>query len=238
VSSSPKTPEHKPRRPRTDAKTRQVYTNVADLSDNARQLVEHMLARGATFEDVVETLDERHQGYVTLQAVRNFFRDNLELQKRRVLHQVETAEALKASLAANPQSAEGRLAEAAFLTGYMGLTRQAAAVTLKDSERARMENENLHLRQQTLALKRDKTLQDRNISRARARLLSAQWRLAKAALLDLQRKLEKAPPGQALGPETLQKIRQIYGLIAQPAVPAAAGQTAPGEEGNDAPSQA
>jgi hypothetical protein len=212
-----------------DEKTCKVYTDVADLSPTSRELVEQMLARGSTFEDVVETLDERHQEYLTLQAVRNLFRDNLELQKRRVLHQVETAEALKASLAENPQSAEGRLADAAFLTGYLGLTRQAAAVTLTDSQRARMQNENLHLRQQILALKRDKTLQDRNISRARARVLSAQWQLAKQHLRELQRQLEKAPRGQGLGPETLHKIRQIYGLIAQPAIP---------EEGNDAPAQA
>ena len=72
-----------------------VHANVTDLPADLRQVVEQMLRDGATFEDVVDAVEERGRDRVSLVAVENYFRSNLVLQHDRARRQLATAAALK-----------------------------------------------------------------------------------------------------------------------------------------------
>jgi hypothetical protein len=206
----------------------ELKTDVAELPAEQQELVERMLVQGATFEDVVDAVNERGPATITQQAVENFFRGNLDLQKRRVLHQVEKAQALMGTLG-NPETAEGRLARAALFTGFMQLHRDTAAVSLREADNARLARENLRLKQHVLILRRNNLVQERAYKQARARFMQLKVQKLKAELHQLQRALNAAGAQRWLGPEAFQKIQEIYGLISEPFVP---------EEGAHAPSQA
>ena len=195
-----------------------LHSDVARLPEPLRRLVEKMLVEGATFEDVVQAVNERGDEGVTQSAVQNFFRSNLELQKQRVRHQVETAEALKAAFD-HPRSAEGKLADAVLLTGFLGLTHKSSEFTRRDAERARLHRENLHLKQQLLRLQVQKAEQDRNLNRARIRSELAKYQVAKIRIRQLYRALQETSNTRGLGPEAMQKIQEIYGIVTQPFVP-------------------
>ena len=202
---------------------RAYQSDVADLPDEKRRLVEQMLVEGAPFEDVVDAVNERDGDGVTLTAVENFFRGDLELQKRRARHQVESVQALKQSLG-DPDSAEGQLAAAALFTGFLGLNRKSAELNLKDAERLRLLRENLSLRNRLLRLRGKREVQLMAYTKARIKLELAKWELAKGQITKLYRELQAPGQEARLGPETLQKIQEIYGLISLPQVPSDAAR--------------
>jgi hypothetical protein len=203
---------------------RPLHTDVAQLPADLRQLVEQMLADGATFEDVVEAVAARGGAGVTLAAVETFFRGNLALQQERVRRQVEAARALKKALG-NSGSSQARLAEAALLTGLMRLNRKGSEISFRDVMRARAERSNLHLKQQLLRLKVRKAVQDREWNRARLRAERARWRLTKLRIVELQRALQTEGKPTGISPEILQKIQEIYGLVTLPTAPAVGQKT-------------
>jgi hypothetical protein len=112
-------------------------TDAAELPDELRELAERMLIEGATFEDVHEAVNERLGPNMTLQAIQNLYRGNIDLQKQRIQCQLERAQELRESFA-HPESAEAQLANAAILMGLQNLTRKGADLTLRDSMRARL----------------------------------------------------------------------------------------------------
>ena len=194
---------------------RTIHVTVAELPADLRQLVEQMLTDGATFEDVVDAVAERGGDGVTLGAVENFFRGNLTLQQERVRRQVATAQALKKAVGRSG-SGQARLAEAALLTGLMRLSRKGSELNLKDAMRERIERENLSLKRQLLRLRVRKAVQDQEFARAHFRADLAKWQLSKARIADLRRTLETEGKQAKLGPETMQKIQEIYGLVISP----------------------
>jgi hypothetical protein len=194
---------------------RTVHANVAELPADLRRLVEQMLTNGATFEDVVDAVAERGGPGVSLSAVENFFRGNLALQQERVRRQVATAQALKKALGGSG-SGQARLAEAALLTGLLRLSRKGSELNLKDAMRERIECENLGLKRQLLRLRVRKAVQDQQFARAHIRAELAKWQLTKSRIAELRRTLETGGKKANLGPETMQKIQEIYGLVISP----------------------
>jgi len=213
-------------------------TDVNSLPPDMQQLIEQMLTEGATFEDVVQTVNERHAEGVTLTAVQNFFRSNLALQKQRILHQVDSVETLKAALDKDPDSAEGRLAAAALFHGYLGLHRKSALITPKDAARDRLQRRNLDLQNQLLVMKKEKSSLDLKFSRERIRLLRAQVSKAGKQLYQLECQLREHRGPQALGPEAFQKIQEIYGIFSQTRPLLREEPHPTPEEGDHAPAQA
>ena len=202
---------------RTKAASARTYKNdVMRLDADQRKLVRQMLIDGATFEDVVEAVNERGGDGITLSAVQNYFQGSLEIQKKRVHRLVESAEALLATVDKDPKSAEAQLARATFLTGYSRVHRNASLITPKDAERSRMERENLALKHQILIMRRKKAMQDLDYSRARTRLILLTQGKLQEEILKLQREVKTHRPGEPMGPEMLQRIQQIYGLACQP----------------------
>jgi hypothetical protein len=194
---------------------RTIHVTVADLPDPLRQLVEQMLRDGATFEDVVDAVAERGGEGVSLTAVENFFRGNLALQQDRVRRQVATAQALKKALG-GAASGQARLAEAALLTGLQRLNRKTSELDLKDVFRLRAERENISLKRRILRMQARKAAQDQQIAQVHIRNELAKWRIARIRITELQRTLQSGGKQANLGPEAMQKIQEIYGLVISP----------------------
>jgi hypothetical protein len=193
-------------------------SEVAELPSELAELVERMLTEGATFEDTYEAVNERGGPAVTLQGIQNFYRGNLELQKRRIQFQLERARQLKESFA-HPESAEAQLASAAILTGLQSLTRKGAELTLRDSMRARLERENLLLKQDLLRLKVAREAEDQRLRRTKMYAELIKWQAARIKLQQLRRQLLQEGKTKVLGPEAMEKIQEIYGLLRIPVVP-------------------
>jgi hypothetical protein len=192
-------------------------SDVAELPDDLRRLVECMLMEGATFEDTYEAVNERGGPTVTLQAIQNFYRGNLKLQKNRIQFQLERARQLKESFA-HPESAEAQLANAAILMGLQSLTRKGAELTLRDAMRARLERENLMLKQDLLRLKLAREEEDQRLRRTKMHSELIKWQAAKIKLQQLRRQLMQEGKTKVLGPEAMEKIQEIYGLLRIPVV--------------------
>ncbi len=184
-------------------------------SETARKLVEKLLTEGSTFEEVVETANERGVSGATLTAVKSYFQGNPELQAKRVHYLIETSESLLKGLG-DPESAEARLARAAFLTGYLNLYQDAEPITPKDAEHARMERANLDLKHKLVVVQRDKARQALRFSEERIRLLILTQQKVKQEMATLQQDAKRQQAGEPLGPAMLQRIQQIYGLTCQP----------------------
>ena len=194
-------------------------TSGAVLPAEKQPLVAELLVEGATFEDVVETVNEGEGPKVTQGAVERFFRSNLELQKRRVERLVEKAEALKTSLQADPNSAERKLAEAALLTGLMRLSRGGSELSVKDVVSLRLQHDNLRLKQRILRLKERDAIQKHHINEARMRHEFEKFKLTREKARQIREHLRSLKQGQQLGPETFVKIQEIYGLLNEPFIP-------------------
>ena len=190
-----------------------------------KDFVEKLLIEGSTFEEVVETAQERNVPGITLNAVRSYFQGSPELQAQRVRYLVETGESLLAGLG-DPDSAEARLAKAAFLTGYLNLHQDAGPVTPKDAEHARMERANLNLKHKLLVVQRDKARQALRFSEERTRILVLTQQKLKEEVATLQQDAKRQQAGEPLGPAMLQRIQQIYGLTCQPMLNGGRGDAA------------
>ena len=93
--------------------------------------------------------------------------------------------------------------------------------------RQRIEHENLALKRQLLRLRVRKEAQDQAFARVHIRAELMKWKLAKARITELERTLETGGKQANLGPETMQKIQEIYGLVIAP--PASPGGENPTE---------
>ena len=61
-----------------------------------------------------------------------------------------------------------------------------------------------------------KAVQDQEFGRVHIRTELARWQLARARIKELKRTLEAGGKQANLGPETMQKIQEIYGLVTAP----------------------
>jgi hypothetical protein len=194
-------------------------------NEAVRDFVEKLLIEGSTFEDVVQTANERSVRGVTLSAVKSYFQGNPQLQAKRVRYLVETGESLLAGLG-DPDSAEARLAKATFLTGYLNLHQDGAPITPKDAEHARMERANLNLKHKLLVSQRDKARQALRFMEERTRILVLTQQKIKEEIGTLQQDAKRQQAGEPLGPAMLQRIQQIYGLSCQPMLDGGRGDAA------------
>jgi hypothetical protein len=192
-------------------------SDVAALPAELRELAERMLIEGATFEDVYEAVNERGVP-VTLQAIQNLYRGSLELQKRRIEYQVERAEVLTRALA-DPDSADAQLAHAAMLTGLQSLQRKDTGMSLRDAVRSTLERRNILLKRDLLQMRIAREVEEKRFRKTRLHAEILKLRLTRTKLGQLQREMQKQGKNSALGPEAMEKIQEIYGLLQIPVIP-------------------
>ncbi len=191
--------------------------DVAQLPAELGQLAERMLIEGATFEDVCEAVNERGVP-VTLQAIQNFYRGDLGLQKRRIEFQLERAQVLTKALS-DPDSADAQLAHAAMLTGLQSLQRKDAGMSLRDAVRSTLERRNIMLKRDLLRMRIAREEEEKRFRKTRLHAELLKLRLTRTKLGQLQREMQRQGKNATLGPETMEKIQEIYGLLQIPVVP-------------------
>lgn len=194
------------------AQERRTSTSVKDLPRNLALLVETMLVEGATFEDVVEAVEESSNEKVTLHAVQSFFRGNLALQQRRIQHQKETAQALRKALG-DPKSGQQEMADAILMTGLMRVNRRGSEISAKDAVFEKYERETLRLKQDLADQRRQKLRLETRIATTRWKGEQTKIELTKAKLAEMEHILAAREGKDHLGPDVLRKIQEIYGLI-------------------------
>ncbi|TAM79170.1 MAG: hypothetical protein EPN47_19370 [Acidobacteria bacterium] len=192
-------------------------TDVLKLPAGLRELVERMLVEGATFEDVCDSVNERGVP-LTLQAIQNRYRGDLDLQKRRIEFQVERARALTEALG-DPESSDAQLAYAAMLTGLQSLNRKDGTLSLKEAVKGSMERRNLLLKRDLLRMQIAREEQEKGFRRTRLYAEMLKVRLTKAKLAQLQQELKKHENSSTLGRVAMEKIQEIYGLLQIPVIP-------------------
>jgi hypothetical protein len=192
-------------------------SDVAKLPAELRELVERMLVEGATFEDVCEAVNDRGVP-LTLQAVQNRYRSDLQLQKRRIEFQSERARVLTEALG-DPDSSDAQLAYAAMLTGLQSLTRKEGGITLKDAVKGTMERRNILLKRDLLRMRLAREEEEKRFRKTRLHAEILKLRLTRAKLVQLQRELKKPENTSTLGHVAMEKIQEIYGLLQIPVIP-------------------
>ncbi len=196
---------------------------VPVLPVRARQRAGRLLAAGASFEETLADLQEGGAKRVTLEAVQEFFRGNLGLQRTRLERRRQAVEDLKRALA-RPGSPYHGLAEAALETGLAEL--------LRPSDSTDAGGRNRELRQQTLYLKSQRASLAHRVAETELQVEAARWELARLKLAQLQKQLEQQTRSQGsdAASATLGEIRDLIGgPAAHPLRVAAAG----GDQGRE-----
>ncbi len=203
--------EKKAKRGKKSEPVHEVEQLVPELQAKVRKL----LVDGATFEDTIAFLEESAHVKLTIRAVENHFRAQVDIQEERILRQVETAENLKKALK-DPKSAHAQLAEAVLFTGLMRLSNKTAATDIQNAIKVKSQAESNRLKEDTLKLRVRKLQSDNRMMKVRL-----EHELEKIA--DLRQKVEKvrnefdrAGKSQRVGPETMKRIQEIYGLLSEP----------------------
>ena len=174
-----------------------VRIDLEGIDPGRRKVIDDMLREGATFEDVVDTLNAQPGEAVTQLAVESYFRANFELQKQRVRRMVEKMEALKQAIG-DPETAEGQLAEATLFTGLMGLTRKSTEIDARDAQTFRLKNENLKLERALMEMKKKDALLERHFLRARTKHEYAKFERVRADLKEIKSTLTTLKRGEPL----------------------------------------
>ncbi len=192
-----------------------LCSDVSELPVESQELVKQLLIEGATFEDVVEAVNERGTEDVSLQAVEHFFRSDPGLQQQRIQWTINTLKSLKQA-AGNPGSLEADLLDAIILTGLMRVTRQGANFDLRHALLEKLRRDNLHLERQVFNLKAQMSVQEKSYMEARTRAALAKAELIQVQLQKLLQALQGMQKTKKIDAQTLEKIREIYGLIKAP----------------------
>ena len=183
-------------------------TDFTQLPDLIKREAERLLTNGFTFEEVTEWINQRHAPEkpdepkgITLSAVQDYFRDNLDIQRRRVLRMQEVSKELKKHLAHedDPRTALADLADAVFLTGIMGLHNAGAEFHVRDAQRHFLDRERLH--------------QQGRMTDAKLTTEELRQDHLRKKLRDLEGAIRQETGGRQLRRGTLRRIREIYGLL-------------------------
>lgn len=208
----------------TQAEDRVTQTDVGKLPDYLQKLVKRLLVQGATFQDVVDAVQETPGDGITLQAVQDYFRRDLDIQQERIKRQVAGAKALReaAGIKLNPEdqklAGEIGVLDAVILTGLMRLNRDQIEMDANDARHEKLVRQNLELKRQTLRMERMRKEEYCQRERVKARAELARARLLEGKLKVLLKGLKPVEQTQRLSPQTYQQIQEVYGLIKAPII--------------------
>lgn len=185
-----------------------------------REFVEDMLVSGSTAEDVVEAVIAQGGPEISVGAVLGHFRARPALLVKRVKQTLAGAAKLRDALG-NPEADHAlvELANAALMVGYQGLSRKSASLTIKDAETIRLARQNHKLRQRILRLKEVNLKRANELHWKKLRYEDVKYDTAVVKLKHLRQALRALLAEGKLESSTLDKIREIYGIIRQPFIP-------------------
>lgn len=205
----------KPRKPgkaRAGAKKPTAYFDVEELPDTVMKQVRKLLIEGAPFEDVVEMIAEPGEVTITQRAVEHYFRSKPEVQAARITFQTQAADKLIKDLR-SPKSVEAKLARSVLMMGLSGLSRRGEANRVKNAFQTMKDRRDTRFKEADSKRKETKLEFEEQEFQLRVQSLQTKLETATIQLGKLKESIEKHGKGNALGPEIIQQINEIYGLV-------------------------
>ena len=211
-----------------------IVHDVRLLPPPIQQAIRNFIIAGASVENAMQNANERMDWFdspdgaapalkdrprfhVTFEAVQHYLSSDLQLQRERAHYLVENAETIIKSFSKDGDLEEGekRYALAVVMSGLQNVNVKDGSVTVKDVLRNRQLSYNLHLKTLILRAELSEISQRTHLMKAQSRLIverAAFVHQQTVKLQDLVRKLEKK---KSITPETLQKIQEVYGILAE-----------------------
>lgn len=197
---------------RQSAKKPEAYFDVEKLPDDEKKQVRKLLIEGAPFEDVVEMVAEPGEVTITQRAVEHYFRSDPKLQAARITFQASAADTLAQALQ-DPKSTEAKLARSVLMMGLSGLNRRGEANRIKHAIQAIKDHRDERFKEADSERKQTKLEFEEQEFQLRVQSLQTKLETATIQLGKLKESIEKHGKGNALGPEIIQQINEIYGLV-------------------------
>jgi hypothetical protein len=203
---------------RVDAEGREPEPPAELIPEQWRGFIEEMLVSGLAVEDIAEIARGKAGLEIAESAILAHFRTHPELQKRRAEATIQGVEDLKKALGSpGSDHAMAQLANSALMIGYMGLTRaRANSLTIKDAEMIRLERENLKLKHRVLKMREIQHARSNELHARKLRYEDIKYETAVQKLAKLKRELKALMNEGKLETETLEKIKEIYGIVKLP----------------------
>ncbi|HEV2418426.1 MAG TPA: hypothetical protein VGX94_11515 [Terriglobia bacterium] len=189
--------------------------DVLNLPPDVKKQVRKWLIEGAPFEDVVERVAEPGEVTITQRAVEHYFRSAPAVQAARITHQTRVADKLVKALR-DPKSTEAKLARSVLVMGLSGLNRGGETNRVKHAMQMIKEQRDERLKEADSQRKEAKLEFEEQEFQIRVQSLQAKLQLATFQLDRLRDSIEKKGKSKALGPEILQQINEIYGIVTTP----------------------
>lgn len=207
------------------SETTEDHADVLMLADDLQNAVRRLLVEGATFEDVEETLHETCNVRITRAAVARYFRTNPELQRERIANQRIMAKKFVESLGDDVDSAQSDLALSVFLTGLSGLNRRNEATRIKNAIQIMKDQKDERYRKADARRKDKKLRMEQKESSVRVKALQTRLDVATFQLDRLRQSIERQGKDKTLGPEIIQQINELYGIVTAPNPEEGSGET-------------
>lgn len=189
-----------------------AHFDFDSLDVDTKNLIKKWLVEGAPFEDVVERVAEPGKVTITQRAVEHYFRSNPAVQTERIINQTKAADELVKALH-DPKSAEAKLARSVLVMGLSGLNRGEDASRVRHALQVMKEQKDERFKEADAQRKEAKFGIEEQESQIRVQSLQAKLQVATLQLGRLKQSIEKQGKDKSLGPEILQQINEIYGLV-------------------------
>ena len=189
-------------------------TSIARLPAKALDFVRKKLIEGSTYENVVLTVIDEFGIVLPLHAVEDYFRSNPGLQKKRV----ESLLAAKAWLKEKFRKGEdvhSGLADTVLLVGLMGVRASTQMQDFGNAMKYVGYKANVEFKTHDMDIKDRKVNLAADLAVSKKEHASAQTALLHAELERLKNRVTCAKDSNARGPETIERIHQIYGLASE-----------------------
>lgn len=198
--------------------------HYSQLPEKLKKLVHDLLVEGAPFEDVVGTVADTGEATITQRAIEHYFRSTPEVQADRITYQTRVADKLVKALR-DPKSTEAKLARSVLVMGLSGLNRGGETNRVKHAMQMIKEQRDERFKEADSQRKEAKLEFEEQEFQIRVKSLQTKLQLATFQLDRLRDSIEKKGKGKALGPEILQQINEIYGIVTTPGSDEMSGDT-------------
>lgn len=188
---------------------------VGEIAPEVKAQLDELIIEGATLEGATSAINEGSKFSVALSGVEHYVRSNIDLQRRRIQYIAHTTSAITEHVPGDADAVEKQLINALIMAGLLKINEKDASPFLNSMMLRRAEVTNLRLRNRLMRWKEKENRMLEKRLEAQTQLMRARTEFVEgqtAKLLEFVRKLEKK---RSITPETLQKIQEIYGLLAQ-----------------------
>ena len=212
----------------------QLVHQVHMLPEAMAQALREMIVQGASPEFAADEVNKRHDWdgppkaesrsthpvthpEITLPAVQQYCRADRDLQRERAHYLVQSAEAITSSLSesGNLEEGDSRYVHAVVMTGLTKINQADSSLSTKEAIKARDEGLNLKLRNRLLRLRDMEAARRVSYTEAQRKLTDAKRNFVQAQTRELRKMVGKLAKSKNLTPDTLRKIQETYGILAQ-----------------------